>query len=181
MSCQYSDETQPVSTTNCTEQLDDGRTENKDLESHAIPSSHLINDIVQTFGWRAMNVTVKDRATKSPLSILTDANGLVEAGEMIAIMGPSGSGKTTLLNTLAHRAAAAGATTHGDILANGQAINWQKLRHLSAYVEQEDVLIGSLTVRETMNFAAQLALPRYVRVDCSLHSQLTLSQLRHQE
>jgi ABC-type multidrug transport system ATPase subunit len=106
-----------------------------------------------------MNVTVKDRTTKKPLSILSDANGLVRAGEMIAIMGPSGSGKTTLLNTLAHRAAAAGASTRGDILTNGQVITWQDLRHLSAYVEQEDALIGSLTVRETMNFAARLALP----------------------
>lgn len=131
----------------------------KDLELNTVPSVHLVNDIVETFGWKAMNVTVKDRTTKAPLSILTDANGLVRAGEMIAIMGPSGSGKTTLLNTLAHRAAAAGATTHGDILTNGQAINWQNLRHLSAYVEQEDALIGSLTVRETMNFAARLALP----------------------
>ena len=159
MSGQYPDETRQVSTTN-PEQHANGKGEDKDLELSAIPSAHLINDIVHAFGWRAMNVTVKDRATKSPLSILTDANGLVEAGEMIAIMGPSGSGKTTLLNTLAHRAAAAGATTHGDILVNGETINWQKLRHLSAYVEQEDALIGSLTVRETMNFAARLALPR---------------------
>lgn len=132
----------------------------RDLELNAVPSVHLVNDTVKTFGWKAMNVTVKDRKTKSPLSILTDANGLVRAGEMIAIMGPSGSGKTTLLNTLAHRAAAAGATTHGDILVNGQVMNWQYLRHLSAYVEQEDALIGSLTVRETMDFAARLALPR---------------------
>lgn len=134
----------------------------KDLELNAIPSVHLVNDIVKTFGWKAMNVTVKDRATKAPLSILTNANGLIRAGEMIAIMGPSGSGKTTLLNTLAHRAAAAGATTRGDILTNGQVINWQNLRQLSAYVEQEDALIGSLTVRETMDFAARLALPRLV-------------------
>lgn len=138
----------------------DSHTHSKDLELAAIPSVHLVNEIVETFGWKAVNVTVKDRTTKAPLSILTDANGLVRAGEMIAIMGPSGSGKTTLLNTLAHRAAAAGATTHGDILTNGQVINWQNLRHLSAYVEQEDALIGSLTVRETMNFAARLALPR---------------------
>ncbi len=89
-----------------------------------------------------MNVTVKDRVTQSPVSILTDANGLVKAGEMIAIMGPSGSGKTTLLNTLAHRVATAGATTQGDTLMNGQAITLQQLRHLSAYVEQEDALIG---------------------------------------
>ena len=135
-------------------------TEEKDLELNAVHSAYLVNDLVQTFAWKGMNVTVKDRATKAPLSILTDANGLVEAGEMIAIMGPSGSGKTTLLNTLAHRAAAAGATTQGDVLVNGQMINWQKLRHISAYVEQEDALIGSLTVRETMNFAARLALPR---------------------
>ncbi|OBT84674.1 hypothetical protein VE02_07846 [Pseudogymnoascus sp. 03VT05] len=137
----------------------DSHVHGKDLELNTVPSVHLVNDIVETFGWKAMNVTVKDRTTKAPLSILTDANGLVRAGEMIAIMGPSGSGKTTLLNTLAHRAAAAGATTHGEILTNGQAINWQNLRHLSAYVEQEDALIGSLTVRETMNFAARLALP----------------------
>ncbi|KAK3172344.1 hypothetical protein OEA41_005665 [Lepraria neglecta] len=136
-----------------------GSVDEKDLELNAVPSAYLVNDIVHSFAWKGMNVTVKDRATKAPLSILTDANGVVKPGEMIAIMGPSGSGKTTLLNTLAHRAAAAGATTQGEVLVNGQTINWQKLRHISAYVEQEDALIGSLTVRETMNFAARLALP----------------------
>lgn len=130
-----------------------------DLELNAIPTAHLINDTVQSFGWQSMKVTVKDRITKQQLSILSDANGLVKAGELIAIMGPSGSGKTTLLNTLSHRAAAAGATTYGDILTNGQSIGWQHLRNLSAYVEQEDALIGSLTVRETMDFAARLGLP----------------------
>ena len=132
----------------------------EDLELNPVPSAHLHNEFVQSFAWKAMNVTVRDRVTKDEKFILTDANGLLRGGEMLAIMGPSGSGKTTLLNTLAHRAAAAGATTRGDVLVNGQSINWQKLRHISAYVEQEDPLIGSLTVRETMNFAARLALPR---------------------
>ena len=134
----------------------------KDLELNPVPSAHLQNEFVQSFAWKEMNVAVKDRVTKEEKFILTDANGLMKGGEMLAIMGPSGSGKTTLLNTLAHRAAAAGATTQGDVLVNGQSINWQKLRHISAYVEQEDALIGSLTVRETMNFAARLALPRYL-------------------
>lgn len=135
------------------------KTRPRDLELNPVPSAHLINDVVQSFGWHGMNVSVKDRITKQPVSILSDANGLVKDGELIAIMGPSGSGKTTLLNTLSHRAAAAGATTRGDILTNGQSIEWHHLRHLSAYVEQEDALIGSLTVRETMDFAARLALP----------------------
>ena len=132
----------------------------EDLELNLVPSIHLRNEFVRNFAWKKMNVTVRDRVTKNEKFILTDANGLLRRGEMLAIMGPSGSGKTTLLNTLAHRAAAAGATTRGDVLVNGQSINWQKLRHISAYVEQEDPLIGSLTVRETMNFAARLALPR---------------------
>jgi len=149
-------------TSNTLSQAENDSSEEKDLELNALPGSQLVNNEVHTFGWKAMNVTVKDRATKLPLSILADANGLVKAGELIAIMGPSGSGKTTLLNTLAHRVATAGAATQGDTLMNGQAIAWQALRHLSAYVEQEDALIGSLTVRETMNFAARLALPRYV-------------------
>lgn len=133
--------------------------EEKDIELSAATRAQHVNTEVHTFGWKGMNVMVKDRATKAPLSILSDANGLVKAGELIAIMGPSGSGKTTLLNTLAHRVATAGASTQGEILTNGRVINWQELRHLSAYVEQEDALIGSLTVRETMSFAARLALP----------------------
>lgn len=131
------------------------------LELNRVPTSHLINDIVQNVSWTDLNVTVKDRSTKKPLSILTDSRGLVHAGELLAIMGPSGSGKTTLLNALAFRQAAAGATTTGDVLANGQKLDWRKIRQLSSYVEQEDALIGSLTVRETMKFAAGLALPRY--------------------
>lgn len=132
--------------------------QNVDLELGNIRSATLANDLVHCFGWSDLNVVVKDRATKKPLNILTSASGIVQAGEMLAIMGPSGSGKTTLLNAIAHRKAAAGATTTGDIIANGQKIDWQKLRQLSSYVEQEDALIGSLTVRETMTFAAGLAL-----------------------
>lgn len=147
-----------------------------DLELNHVRSGHLINDVIHCFAWNGLNVQVKDRKTKRPLSILTDSNGIVHGGEMLAIMGPSGSGKTTLLNAIAHRIAAAGATTTGDVLVNGQRISWQKLRQLSSYVEQEDALIGSLTVRETMQFAAGLALSRY---DCSWEvfrtDQLTMS------
>jgi ABC-type multidrug transport system ATPase subunit len=131
-----------------------------DPEIGRVQSSYLINDVIQNYGWKNINVQVKDRTSGEPLSILSDANGIVHAGEMIAIMGPSGSGKTTLLNAIAHRVAAAKAITTGDRLANGEATNLQKLRDLSSYVEQDDALIGSLTVRETIEFAAGLSLPR---------------------
>lgn len=74
-------------------------------------------------------------------------------------MGPSGSGKTTLLNVLAHRDAAANVEVLGSIRVNGSTVSRKTFQSISSYVEQEDALIGSLTVRETLDFAARLSLP----------------------
>lgn len=73
-------------------------------------------------------------------------------------MGPSGSGKTTLLNFLARRDNS-GADATGFASVNGRTLSLNEFRKMSSYVEQEDALIGSLTVRETMNFAARLSNP----------------------
>ncbi|KAJ6782147.1 hypothetical protein PWT90_07439 [Aphanocladium album] len=136
--------------------------QSSDLEMNHVGASHLANDSVESFSWENLQVQVKDRVSRAPLSILSQSSGFVHPGEMLAIMGPSGSGKTTLLNALAHRTAAAGSVTTGDILVNGQPANLNTIRDLSTYVEQEDSLIGSLTVKETMVFAAKLALPSKV-------------------
>lgn len=72
-------------------------------------------------------------------------------------MGPSGSGKTTLLNTLARRSNSSGRTA-GNVLTNRTHLPQSEFRQLSSYVEQEDALIGSLTVRETVDFSARLSL-----------------------
>ncbi|KAL7941271.1 P-loop containing nucleoside triphosphate hydrolase protein [Trichoderma barbatum] len=133
-----------------------------DTEMNYVQNPHLVNDTISSFVWTNLQVVVKDRKTKAPLTILSDAAGIVNAGEMLAILGPSGSGKTTLLNALAHRAAAANTATTGNILLNGHKISLQEIRHLSSYVEQEDALIGSLTVKETMVFAARLSLPNTI-------------------
>lgn len=74
----------------------------------------------------------------------------------------SGSGKSTLLNVLAHRTHALAANVKAAIYINGSAANPKTFRRISAYVEQEDALVGSLTVRETLNFAARLSLPSSV-------------------
>lgn len=72
-------------------------------------------------------------------------------------MGPSGCGKTTLLNVLASRPSGAGAKPQGQVLVNGAEPARASFRQLSRFVEQEDALIGSLTVRETLDFAARLS------------------------
>ncbi len=77
---------------------------------------------------------------------------------MLAIMGPSGCGKTTLLNVLAHRQATAAAQVSSNILINNEKPSQSDIRRLSSYVECDDTLIGSLTVKETLYFAARLSL-----------------------
>jgi ABC-type multidrug transport system ATPase subunit len=72
----------------------------------------------------------------------------------------SGSGKTTLLNVLARRIASLKADIKGSTFVNGSNVSNRDFRAISSFVEQEDALIGALTVRETLYFAAQLALPR---------------------
>ncbi|KAL5344855.1 hypothetical protein ACLOAV_010252 [Pseudogymnoascus australis] len=118
---------------------------------------HLRNTTVKNFAWQNITVTVKDHKTKQPKDLLHGVNGIVRAGEICALMGPSGCGKTTLLNVLAHRDAAARAQVDGSTLVNGVGQSREAFRLMSSYVEQEDALIGSLTVRETLNFAARLS------------------------
>jgi ABC-type multidrug transport system ATPase subunit len=77
---------------------------------------------------------------------------------MMAVMGPSGCGKTTLLNVLAQRKASAKAYVSSVVLLNGQTPSDSTFPRLSSYVESDDALIGSLTVKETLCFAAQLSL-----------------------
>lgn len=72
-------------------------------------------------------------------------------------MGPSGCGKTTLLNVLARRDVAAGAKVQGSVLVNSVDPSLATFQKITSYVEQDDALIGSLTVRETMSFAARLS------------------------
>jgi ABC-type multidrug transport system ATPase subunit len=74
---------------------------------------------------------------------------------MVALMGASGAGKSTLLDVLAQRKSTG--TTAGDITYNGttEMVPF-------AYVMQDDVHIGTLTVRESVYFAAELRLSMHM-------------------
>ncbi|KAJ5662792.1 hypothetical protein N7462_011718 [Penicillium macrosclerotiorum] len=133
-----------------------------DLERNDEGSRFLMNHVVQSFAWTGLTVTVKDRQTKQARDLINDIGGDVQQGEIVALMGPSGCGKTTLLNVLARRPAASGARVLGESFVNGADVGAASFGRMTSYVEQEDALIGSLTVRETLKFAADLSLPSSV-------------------
>ena len=51
--------------------------------------AQLTNTNIRSFGWKGVTVTVKDRQSQQPKTILSDVNGIVKAGELLALMGPS--------------------------------------------------------------------------------------------
>ncbi|KAG1452624.1 hypothetical protein G6F46_009699 [Rhizopus delemar] len=90
--------------------------------------------------------------------VLNNVCGMVKPGQVMAIMGASGAGKTTLLDILAKRLKSGTAT--GSIYLNGQDISLDRYKKLIGYVDQEDVMIPTLTVYETILYSALLRLPR---------------------
>ena len=48
----------------------------------------------------------------------------------------------------------------GSIAVNGEECDGEKMRRISGFVHQEDVILDTMTVREALSFAAQLKLPR---------------------
>lgn len=91
-----------------------------------------------------------------PKTVLADVAAHMPAGSLTAIIGGSGSGKTTMLNMVAHRVSSSKLAVTGAALFNGNP-NLQSVR--SAYVMQQDVLLPTLTVRETLRYSADLRLP----------------------
>uniref|UniRef100_A0A8L0DNE6 ABC transporter domain-containing protein n=1 Tax=Oncorhynchus mykiss TaxID=8022 RepID=A0A8L0DNE6_ONCMY len=91
--------------------------------------------------------------------ILRDVSGIMRPG-MNAIMGPTGSGKTSLLDVIAGRKDPAG-LKFGQVLIDGKMVD-SDLRLISAYVVQDDILMGTLSVRENLLFSVNLRLdPRH--------------------
>lgn len=52
-----------------------------DLEENPVAEKHLLNTTVKNLTWRGVTVTVKDRETKEPKTIVDNVEGVVEAGE----------------------------------------------------------------------------------------------------
>lgn len=91
---------------------------------------------------------------KTKLSLLNDVSGIIKPGRMTLLLGPPGSGKTTLLLALAGKLDSK-LEVSGRITYNGHEMYEFFPRRTAAYVSQNDLHIGELTVRETLEFSAR--------------------------
>lgn len=100
------------------------------------------------------NLTIKH--PKSGRIILDNVSGMAKSGQLVALMGASGAGKTTLLNTLLSRNLK-NLSVQGKVLINGQEMGKQ-ITFVSGYVQQDELFMERLTVKEHLLIQAKLRL-----------------------
>jgi ATP-binding cassette, subfamily G (WHITE), member 2, SNQ2 len=125
--------------------------------------------ILNTFGVDQFNFLLKYLRSSGVVSdttkrsnLLTNFTGLVKPGEMLLVLGQPGSGCSTFLRTAANQSTLA---LSGDLrFANIPANEFRKLhRRETIYLPEEDRHIAALTVRQTIEFALRMSLPKHIR------------------
>ncbi|KAF9555143.1 hypothetical protein CPC08DRAFT_744300 [Agrocybe pediades] len=109
-------------------------------------------------------------------TILDNISGCVKPGQVMAIMGASGAGKSTFLDLLARK------NKKGDVsgvtLVNGREVSNAEFKNVIGFVDQEDTLMSTLTVYETILYSALLRLPREMSIEAKKFRTLeTMNEL----
>ncbi|XP_030525586.2 ABC transporter G family member 29-like [Rhodamnia argentea] len=93
-------------------------------------------------------------AKTTKLTIIKDVSGIIKPSRMALLLGPPSSGKTTLLLALAGKLDPS-LKVEGDITYNGHRLNEFVPQKTAAYISQNDVHVGEMTVKETLDFSAR--------------------------
>ncbi|XP_011503805.1 PREDICTED: protein white-like [Ceratosolen solmsi marchali] len=154
---------------------------NNDVKQNSsVIKTYNFNKMPVTYTWSNLNVyyTLKNNNVWNQFfnkrneicyqkHILKNVSGIAYPGELLVIMGSSGAGKTTLLDALTYQHKTE-VVMSGNITINGKRVNSSMLTSQMAYVQQHDLFIGTLTVKEHLIFQALVRMdkkiPYYQRI-----------------
>ena len=116
--------------------------------------------------------------------ILSGVQGIALPGQLMAIMGASGAGKTTFLDILARKNKRG--VVEGNFYVNGEKVIDNEYRSVVGFVDQDDTMLPTLTVHETILTSALLRLPRDMSISIKeqrvyeVEKQLGISAIKDQ-
>ncbi|XP_054800906.1 ABC transporter G family member 39-like [Prosopis cineraria] len=119
--------------------------------SRALPT--LLNATLNTIE-SALGLVHLAPSKNRKIQILKDVSGIVKPSRMALLLGPPGAGKTTLLLALAGKLDQ-DLKSSGSITYCGHELNEIVPRKTCAYISQQDLHYGEMTVRETLDFAGR--------------------------
>eukprot|EP00826_Nyctotherus_ovalis_P001542 TRINITY_DN1024_c0_g1_i9.p1 TRINITY_DN1024_c0_g1~~TRINITY_DN1024_c0_g1_i9.p1 ORF type:complete len:319 (+),score=84.98 TRINITY_DN1024_c0_g1_i9:237-1193(+) len=124
------------------------------FEDTGSPSS-IASRIPVELVWK--NLTISTKSRKKLRIIINNVSGIVKSCQFLAIIGASGAGKTTLLNYLSGKMHSSSLKATGEAFVNGKSTKtFRNYLDFTAFVQQEDVLMETLTVEECLEYAAKL-------------------------
>ena len=126
--------------------------ENSNLLASDKPSGFRSNQFTVDIGFKDLGLTLKGSGKR----VLDSVTGEIKHGKLTAVMGLSGAGKSTFITTLSNRAYYG--TQLGQVFVNGKRDNLSNYNSKLGFVPQDDIMISSCTVEETLYFSAKTRL-----------------------
>lgn len=123
--------------------------------------------------WKNLNISVK----KTGKQIIDGLSGAFESGKLIAVIGASGCGKTTFLNYIAGYTRDDLEVSGGLFINDVPLTNLKKHKQITGYVLQQDILLGELTVFETLMYQAKFKLPAGTDYEEAVNNVIDLMKL----
>ncbi|PVD37707.1 hypothetical protein C0Q70_00307 [Pomacea canaliculata] len=114
-------------------------------------------------GQKSSKGTVEDASVPVPDPGKTQSKGgkiIIDNVTKLKLVA-SGAGKSTLLNVLTCRNLKS-YVLQGEVKVNGVSLG-SSIRNISGYVQQDDLFLGTLTVRETLRFRAMLRMDKNIK------------------
>ncbi|KAM5579169.1 ABC transporter G family member 29 [Rosa sericea] len=121
------------------------------IGNRALPT---LPNVARNIAESALGLIGITMAKRTNLTILKNATGIIKPSRMALLLGPPSSGKTTLLLALAGKLDPS-LKVKGEITYNGYRLNEFVPQKTSAYISQNDVHVGEMTVKETLDFSAR--------------------------
>ncbi|KAG6909483.1 hypothetical protein DXG01_017205 [Tephrocybe rancida] len=133
----------------------------RDLEVVGLGASNTYQPTLGSlFSYKTIQANIRAARHPPVRSILSGFEGVVKPGEMLLVLGRPGSGCTTFLKTMANLREeyhAVNGTVHYDSLSSSDVKN--HYRGDVQYCPEDDVHFPSLTVEQTVQFAAKTRAP----------------------